>query len=62
MADIHKVLSKSGRQSIHEIAKKAKLSSNTVSKYLGIMEERGQVVKELQPPYKFYRLKTDKGE
>jgi len=59
---IRKVLVKApDKLAIKDIAKSAKSSPNTVSKYLRIMEERGIVESELKRPFKFYKLKTNKG-
>ena len=54
---ITEVLKNNGELFTKQVAKKAKLSVNTASKYLSILEGEGKVIKRTQKPFKFWSLK-----
>lgn len=47
---------------IKEVARLAKLSPSTATKYLGLLEKDGKVVLREQKPFKFWKIKVKKGE
>ncbi len=56
---IIKVLTKHNELYTKQVAELTGLSTNTVSKYLSVLEKEGRVKMRKQKPFKFWKLKPE---